>query len=166
MKILPLKKNRGFTLVEMTIYVGLMATLTLAITQSLIVVLKSNRGSFAEVNLRNSGYGAMEGMLREIHSSDGITSPSATGSILQMTQGTTTVKFATSSSVSPLYFYEGPATTGPLTSKNISVKSLTFSKISTGKSLAVRIQMKLETTVNNVTKSEWFYGTGILRGSY
>jgi len=156
----------GFTLVEMLIYVALMTVITLIIVQSLIVVLKSNRGSFAEVNLRNSGYSAMEGMIREIYSSDSIATTSA--GILQMGQGTNIVKFATSSSL-VLNFYEGtgtPVLVGPLTSKGISVKSLIFTKINTGKSLAVRIQMKLETVVNAQTKSEWFYSTAILRGSY
>jgi len=42
----------GFTLIEMLIYVALMTTVMLVIVQSLIVVLKSNRNSFAEVNLK------------------------------------------------------------------------------------------------------------------
>jgi type II secretory pathway pseudopilin PulG len=160
-------RKSGFTLVEMIMYLSLMAIITLVIVQSLVAVLKSNRGAFADINLRNAGYSAMEGMLREIYSSDSVTLASDE---LQMTQGTNIVKFATSTSATTtLYFYEGvgtPVSVGPLTSKGITVKSLIFTKINTGKSQAVRIQMKLETTVNNITKSEWFYSTGILRGSY
>jgi type II secretory pathway component PulJ len=169
------KKNiptGGFTLVEMMIYVFLMTIITVVITQSLIIVLKSNRTSIAEVNIRNSGYSAMEGMIREIHSSDSI--DQASGGVLQMKQngGTNIVKFATSSLASAsttLFFYEGasnPPAVGPLTSKGIIVKSLIFNQINTGKSLAVRIQIQLSTTVNGITKNEWFYSTAILRGSY
>ena len=161
--------THAFTLVEMLIYIALMAVITLIVVQSLITVLKSNRGSFAEVNIRNSGYSAMEGMLREIYLSESI--DQASFGILQMKQngGTNIVKFATSSDT--LYFYEWPSTStqtmiGPLTSKNIMVKSLLFSPINTGKSLAVRIQMNLEADINGQIKSEWFYGTAILRGSY
>ncbi len=162
------QKNTGFTLVEMLVYLALMTVITLAVVQSVVVVLKSNRNSFAEINIRNSGYSAMEGMLREIHLSESIDQVS--GGVLQMKQntGTKIVKFATSSS-SVLNFYEGigtPTLVGPLTSKGVLVKSLIFTQINTGKSFAVRIQMKLETTINNQTKSEWFYGTAILRGSY
>ena len=158
----------GFTLVEMVIYVALMAIITIAVTQSLVAVLKSNRTSFAEINLRNSGYSAMEAMLREIQSSERI--DQASGGILQMKQdgSTNVIKFATSTT-SVLNFYEGsstPVLIGPLTSKNILVGSLIFTQMNTGKSLAVRIQMRLSTTVNGITKSEWFYGTAILRGSY
>jgi type II secretory pathway pseudopilin PulG len=164
------KKNSAFTLVEMMIYVALMALIALVVVQSLIVVLKSNRGSFAEINLRNAGYSAMEGIVREIHSSDKILTTS--NAILQMYQngGAHLVKFATSSN-SALNFYQGASTStlslvGPLTSKNILVKNLTFSPINTGRSYAVRIQMQLTTTADNQTKSAWFYDTAILRGSY
>ncbi|MFA5651769.1 MAG: prepilin-type N-terminal cleavage/methylation domain-containing protein [Candidatus Paceibacterota bacterium] len=169
-KIIKQNNNLGFTLVEMMIYVALMTIITLVVVQSLIVVLKSNRTSFAEINLRNAGYSAMESMLREIYASDSITTASG---ILQMNQGTNIVKFATStlsSASTTLYFYEGVGTPvptiGPLTSKSVLVKSLTFTKISTGKSYAVKIQMGLETTVNGITKSETFQSTAILRGSY
>ena len=36
-------RKEGFTLVEMIIYAALMAIITIAVTQSLVVVLKSNR---------------------------------------------------------------------------------------------------------------------------
>ncbi len=164
--------TRGFTMVEMLVYLALMTIITLTVVQSLIVVLKSNRTSFAEVNLRNAGYSAMEGILREIYSSESIDLPTNSGSLLQMVQNNsaTVVRFSTSST-GVLNLYEGSSSStavfiGPLTSKGITVKSLTFTKTNTGKSLAIRIQMRLETTVNGITKSEWFYGTGILRGSY
>ena len=166
--LLNYKKNNivGFTLIEMLIYVALMTIITIVIVQALIVVLKSNKGSFAEVNIRNSGYTAMEAMLREIYTSENIVTTS--GGVLQMNQGANIVKFATSSSL-VLNFYEGVGTSiliGPLTSKGVSVKSLIFTPINTGKSLAVRIQMQLESTANDQIKIEWFYGTAILRGSY
>jgi len=163
-----LHSKRGFTLVEMLMYVALMALIIIIIVQSMVLVLKSNRTSFAKINLRNSGYSAMEGMLREIYLSESIDQVSF--GILQMKQnsGVNTVKFATSSDFT-LNFFEGsgiPVLVGPLTSKGVSVKSLTFTQINTGKSLVVRIQMQLQTSVNGITDNEWFYGTAILRGSY
>ena len=166
------QNNKGFTLVEMLIYVALMAIITLAVSQSLVVVLKSNRTSFAEMNIRNSGYGAMEGMLREINASGSVDLPIITGSVLQLNQNSasTTARFATSSA-GALNFYKGSSSStviliGPLTSKGVIVKSLIFTQIKTAKSLAIRIQMQLEATVSNQTKTEWFNSTAILRGSY
>ena len=165
-----LNLNQGFTLIEMMIYLFLMTLITIVVVQSLVIVLKSNRGAFAESNIRNAGYGAMEGMIREIHASDSIATTS--NGILQMNQSnpTNVVQFSTSSD-SKLNFYQGVSTssltlTGPLTSKNILVKSLIFTPINTGKSFAVKIQMKLETTVDGQTKNAWFYDTATLKGSY
>ena len=163
------KRNKnGFTLVEMLFYIALMTIITLSVSQSLVAVLKSDKVSFAENNIRNSGYSAMEAMLREIHASKSI--DQVDDGILQMKQnsGTNVIRFATSSDL-VLGLYEGlttPTFIGPLTSKNILVKNLIFSKIDTGKSLAVRIQMQLEATINGQARDEWFYGTAILRGSY
>jgi competence protein ComGC len=159
-------EGTGFTLVEMLIYVALMTIITIIIVQVLMVVLKSNKISFAEINIRNSGYTAMEGMLREIYASENIATTSS--GVLEMNQGTNIVRFAVLSDLS-LNFYEGagtPILVGPLTSKGILVKSLIFTPINTGKSKAIRIQMQLESTINDQTKSNWFYGTAILRGSY
>ncbi len=161
-------KKTGFTLIEMLMYVALMTIIILVIVQSITVVLKSNRSSFADINIRNSGYTAMEGILREIRSSE--TVEQASMGILEMKQDNLTrvVRFSTSSE-GTIDFYEGsdvPNIVGPLTSKGVFVKNLIFTKINTGKSFAVRIEMELETNVNDIYKSEWFYGTAILRGSY
>lgn len=162
------KNNNGFTLIEMVVYIALMTVILLAIIQSLITVLKSGQISFAEINIRNSGYSAMERMIREISSSENIIQISNGSLELSKDNGGSFVKFE----ISPdniLNFYEGSGTPifiGPLTLKSINVKNLIFNKIDTGKSLAVRIQMELETIVKGQTKNEWFYSTAILRGSY
>ena len=160
--------KKGFTLIEMLIYVGLMAVITLVIAQSLIVVLRSNRTSFAEINIRNAGYSAMEEILRQIYLSE--TVDQAGDGVLEMKQnsGKNVVKFLVSPDL-VLNLYEGSSTpilVGPLTSKGVLVKNLIFTKIDTGKSLAIKIQMELETSVDNQIKDEWFNSTAILRGSY
>ena len=158
------KKNRAFTLVEMLIYVGLMAVITLVIVQSLTVILKSNRGSFADINLRNSGYSSMEAILREVQASESVEQYS--GNVLSMTQenGSTVVTF----SIAPdgTLLLSKNSSEGPVTLKGVRVSDLIFNKIETGKSIAIKIQLELETDINNTTKHEWFYGTAILRNSY
>lgn len=160
--------KKGFTLVEMLVYVALMTSISLIVVQSVVVVLKSNRTSFAEANLRNAGYSAMEAMIGEIRLSETI--DQASDGILQMRQdnGGNIVRFATSSDMT-LNFYEGsvsPSLIGPITTKNVQVKQLIFDQINSGKSLAVKIKMQLETVVDDQIKTEWFYSTVVLRGSY
>jgi len=165
------KNTQGFTLVEMMIYLALMTVIAVVIVQSIVVVLKSNRSGFAESNLRNAAYSAFEGMVREIHASDSIII--ASSGLLQLNQSNPTVnvvQFSTSSDAR-LNLSDGGSTStlsylGPLISKDVVVKSLIFTPINTGKSQAIRIQMNLTTTVDGQTKSEWFYDTAILKGSY
>ncbi len=165
------KKIQGFTLVEMMIYLALMTIIAVVIVQSIVIVLKSNRKGFAESNLRNAAYSALEAIVRELHASDSIII--ATDGLLQLNQTNpivNIVQFSTSSDAR-LNLFEGGSTStlsylGPLISKDVIVKSLIFFPINTGKSQAVKIQMNLTTTVDGQTKSEWFYDTAILKGSY
>lgn len=181
MKKIFTKKNtnkKGFTLVEMLIYLFIMTIISIALIQSLIIVFKSNRASFADANIRNSAYSAMEAMIREIRASQTIDAansilyPSSAG-VLQLDQIDSSgnpyiVKFATSSAQT-LNLYEGsttPTFVGPLTLNGTKVLALIFNSINTGNSQAVRIQLELGATVNGISESQWFYSTIILRGSY
>jgi Tfp pilus assembly protein PilE len=173
-----LRAKSGFTLVEMIIYLFIMTIISIAIMQSIVIVLKSNRVSFADANLRNSGYSAMETMVQQIRASKSVDTtnsilyPSSAGA-LQLNQldaigNSYVVKFATSSGQT-LGLYEGsttPSLVGPLTLSGTKVIGLIFNLINTGNSEAVRIQLNLSATVNGVSENEWFYDTIILRGSY
>lgn len=172
------KDNRGFTLVEMIIYLAIMTVITLALVQSLVVVFNSNSTSFADSNLRNSAYSAMEYMIREIRGAQSIDMvnsvlyPSSSGILqLNLVDGSGNpyvVKFSTSSA-SALNFSQGSTTAsfvGPVTLNGTKVTSLIFTPINTGNSQAVRIQMNLSASANGMTKTNWFYDTVILRDSY
>jgi len=181
MKPFFLQKNtarRGFTLVEMIIYLAIMTVITVALVRSLVVVFASNRASFADSNIRNSAYSAMENMVREIRGSQSIDTvnsvlyPSQSG-VLQLNQVDASgnpyiVKFATTSSLA-LGMSKGsttPAFVGPITANGTKVLNLIFTPINTGRSQAVRIQMNLSASANGLTKTQWFYDTAVLRDSY
>lgn len=177
-KNLKIKNKNGFTLVEMVIYLAIMIVITIALVRSLVIVFNSNRTSFADSNLRNSAYSAMENMVREIRGSQSIDTvnsvlyPSQTGA-LQLNQVDASgnpyiVRFFTSSSLA-LNMSEGSTTAslvGPITLNGTKVMNLIFTPINTGNSQAVRIQMNLSATANGITKTDWFYDTVILRDSY
>jgi hypothetical protein len=155
-----------------------MAIITIVLVQSIVVVVSSNRTSFIESNIRNSGYSAIESIAREIRSSQSIDFsgsvlyPSTAG-VLQLNQfdvdgDPITVKFATTSNKT-LNLYEGqgtPTLVGPITLDGTRVLKIIFTPIDTGSSQAVRIQLQMEAGVGDKVKSEWFYNTIILRGSY
>ncbi|MBU6370675.1 MAG: prepilin-type N-terminal cleavage/methylation domain-containing protein [Patescibacteria group bacterium] len=172
------QKHSGFTLVEMVIYLALMTAISIVLVRSLVLVFNSNRAAFAEMNLRNAAYSAMENMVREIRGSISIDSadstlyPSQAGILaLNQTDGNgnpIVVEFATSSS-GALDISRGaapPALVGPVTGNGAQVAALVFTPITTKNSTAVRIALELSASVNGATQTQWFYDTAILRNSY
>lgn len=160
--------SHGFSLVEMLIYLGIMTVITIILVESFLVVLKSNSASFVDMNLRNSGYSAMEAMTREIRASEDISQISANILELKQNNNTNLVKFSTTSE-GTLIMSEGfpvPSVIGPLTIKGTKVLDIVFKRIDTTNSKAVRISLNLSSSAKDQTKNEWFYTTVILRGSY
>jgi type II secretory pathway pseudopilin PulG len=166
MNIFKFKKNKcrhlGFSLVEMLVYLGIMVVITVTLVQSFIVVLKSNRVSFADSVLRNSGYLIMENIIREVRSSKDIGLCSS--DVIQLTQDTNNISFSRSNGL--LKLTEDGIDKGFLNSKGTEVLSLSCNQIDTGKSKAVKIKLTLNTEIGGQEKSESFYSTVILRGSY
>jgi type II secretory pathway pseudopilin PulG len=172
------REQKGFTLVEMVIYLAMMVVITVALIRSLVVVFASNRASFADSNIRNSAYSAMESMIEQIRASqsidmvDSVLAPSQSG-VLELNQVDNVgnpylTKFSTSSA-GALNLSQGsttPSLVGPVTYNGTKVTSLMFTPINTGDSQSVRIQMQLTATQNNQIKTMWFYDTIVLRDSY
>jgi hypothetical protein len=155
----------GFSLVEMLVYLGTMVVITITLVQSFIVVLKSNRVSFADSVLRNSGYLIMENVIREIRSSKDIGQCSS--GVIQLIQDNNIVSFSIINNL--LKLSEGSPTLidkGFLNSKGTEVTSISCDSINTTKSKAIKIKLILKTKIGGQEKSESFYSTVILRGSY
>ncbi|MFA5934903.1 MAG: prepilin-type N-terminal cleavage/methylation domain-containing protein [Candidatus Paceibacterota bacterium] len=165
-----LKKNKiskGFSLVEMLVYIAIMSIITIVLVQSFVVVLKSNKTSFADSVLRNSGYSIMENIIREVRSSKSINQCSS--GVLELVQSNNDIVRFYKNDDGLLLLSEGNPTLidkGFLNSKGTEVLSLSCIQINTIKSKAVKVVLILETGMGGQNKSETFYSTIILRGSY
>jgi prepilin-type N-terminal cleavage/methylation domain-containing protein len=182
MKKILLNKNKkvslknGFTLVEMLVYLAIMVVITLALVQSIIVVVKSNKQSFVVNNIKNSAISILEKMTREIRdasSIDVVNSVFGTSTgILQLNttdssgNAKTTQFYLQSNNLMVTSSSSLGVLTGPLNSNGAKVLSVNFTPISTAHSSAVKIVMTIEGTNQGLTKDVNFYSTAILRGSY
>ncbi len=159
-------KKRGFSLVEMIVYLAIMTIITITLVQSFIVVLKSNKNSFIDSVVRNSGYSIMENIIREVRESKDINTCSS--NLLSLTQkDNNIVNFSISDGV--MILSEGIDTQinkGALNSFDIKITNFNCNIINTTKSKALKIKVDLSTQINNQEKTESFYSTIILRGSY
>lgn len=163
----------GFTLVELLIYIGI---LTLALVS--IVVLLTNATKIVnrvkEVKeVRSSALMALERMDREIKKASNVV---VAESVLGATPGSLTLQsvdevgnpreimFALSGDGDLLLYYDG-SSRGALTSEEVVVDEIEFHRVDNILSESAVVRMTLSHR-NAPSKTETFYLTAVLRGSY
>jgi len=170
------KNKKGFALVEMMVYLAIMTVVTIAMVNVVIVVIKSNKESFIDNNIKNSALSGLERIVRETRSASNIDYGQ---SVFNNSNGVLVLN-STDQSGNPevIKFYinsqilkvdvsgASPSTGGILTLKGTRVTSLIFKPINTSNSKAVKIEMVIESGEPSSVKTENFYSTVILRGSY
>lgn len=164
--------RRGFTLVEMIIYIAFFAILSLLATQATIVVMKSFYTLRLTQNINQSASTALERMSREVRNAYDI---DETQSTLGSNPGHLTLKTKDSAGNNiTMEFYvvnnqigikEGGVDKGTLMTKNATITNLIFRKIDTLNSQAVKIEMTFRDARGALQQEVKFYDTIILRGT-
>lgn len=163
---------RGYTLIEMIIYIAILALISALVINSLAIMI----GSFGEARMlskiNSSAETAMERMSREIRSAYDV---DQVASVLNSHPGDLTINIQPDPLETARFYLESGmlkvsengATGEPLTSSGLTVSNLIFRLITSGTvSKAVKIEMEIQGTRGNRQFSEKFYNTIILRGSY
>ena len=150
----------GYSLLELLIYVGLFALLSIILIRSLVTVMRTYATAQAYRALQNNGELIMERITREVRSGrsiSGISQCPTTGSTITITDPTnTTTTFSLSAGTIQI---DGAA----LSTSEVSVASLALCSFSTSAGTGVKTKLVLTTTHGFVT-SATFYATTILRG--
>lgn len=167
-------KNKAFTLIEFIIYLSLFSAASIFAVNVILTVLKSYN-SFKTVKiLRADAEIVLERIGREVKLANDI---SLTNSVLNINPGviylntsdqtsgvSKTVEFLKSGD--SLILRENGSDIKFLTSSSTKVANLVFQQILASSSKAVKVDLELKSAKNNFDKSEKFYLTAILRGSY
>lgn len=158
--------KKGFTLVELIVYIGVM---TLALAS--IVVLLTNAtqivGRIKEAKeVRASALVALERLDREIKNAGSVlTATSDTLTLQTVSAGEpATLSFSVDGNDSLILAQDG-VSRGSLLSDMVRVDELEFYAINNTISESVTVELVLS-HVNTPTKTERFYLTSVLRGSY
>jgi type II secretory pathway pseudopilin PulG len=167
-------KSKGFTIVELIVYLGILVLMLVAVVQSVVLLTSSYRNVKAIRDIEVSGMYIMDRMTRDIRSADSVstidsvfnTSPgtvvvSATDST---TGGSTTTKFTVENNM--LHVYRNTTLLGPLNRQSTTVTNLAFRRIVTPVSSAIKIELTLSAASTTSPISKNFYNTIVLRGSY
>ncbi|MDQ3076112.1 MAG: prepilin-type N-terminal cleavage/methylation domain-containing protein [bacterium] len=170
--ILKIKKtNRGVSLVELLFYIAVFSVLFLVVINSMIFMTRSFRETVINTDLTQSA-NIMERMSREIRSASAINTLSSTSLKLDIvginpTPGSPESGVRFTLSGTNIELYDGSnALIGNLNSPNISVTALNFTQISTSEGSAVKVFMTVKSKRYNSVRTENFYDTVVLRGSY
>jgi len=166
------KKQRGFTLVELLIYMSILAVVTILVVSTIVITMRAfGRMKVARV-VDDSAKSAIERMVNEIRyaSSTAGTFNTHPGSLtLSTTDRTsglpTTIEFSYNSGA--LRIKEGAGSYQNLTPTNAEVTNLVFRSITASTtSKAIKIEMTIKAQNGTYEKVSNFYDTVILRQSY
>jgi len=171
--MLKAKKQRGFTLLEMVVYVALASLLSVAIMKSLIITTRAFNELRIDRDINDSAIAIMERLTREIKNAKSIdvvasTFGTATSRLRLNTtdaSGTAvTVEFFVSSST--LHVKENDVDKGALNSGRTTVNSFVLYRINNVNSSAVKIELFLSGQRGPTVKQEVYYDTAVLRDAY
>lgn len=168
-----MKKHNGYSVMEIIVYIAIFSFFSITVINSFSAVLGSLSQSRTDRDLLESGSTVMERITREIRQATSVdvvnSTLSSTPGVLQLNSTNSggsamIIKFITSSGA--LNLYQDGALVGNLLGQNISVTSLIFRRITLTNGEAVKVELTLQDTRSKTSRSENFYSTIVLRGSY
>jgi type II secretory pathway pseudopilin PulG len=164
--------NKGYSLPEIVIYIGILVFLSVTIVTMLISFSHSKGRLTSAQNLSSSALTSMDRMVREIRSASDV---NLSTSVLGTNPGKLVLSGADSSGASrtvefsiisnTLHIKENTVDMGPLTQNGVLVTNLVFQRSASTTDQAVKIEMTLETGTSTSYKTEKFYSTAVLRQS-
>ena len=149
--------TKGFTLVEMVVYVAIVAVVLLVVVNMVLVIARSSKEFRVSRNIQNAAITAIERISRDIQGSLYLDVKDNTGT-------DKTIEYILSNG--QINLEEDGINLGPITPNNVEVTSLVFYVGSTGLSQMIRAEIGITSSIGTVSKSENFYITAVARGSY
>ena len=162
--------QRGFTLLEMIVYVTILSLITVVLVNTLL----SFSGAYREVRMHraidNSALTAFERMTRDIRGARNVV---VNQSVLGTHPGVLTLNtVGTSVSTTTRFYIEDGVVkvdvngvySGPLTLARTAVTQLSFQRLVSTSSEAVKVDMTVEYVYGSTTKTKNYYTTVILKG--
>lgn len=171
--MLRISKQKGNTLAEMIVYVGLVSILLLVIIQTASSISTTSKRSRSYMDINSAAVSAFSRFSRDIRRA---TSIDTVRSILEASSGTLVLIMKKSDGTNDVLTFflseqkvkisKNGIYEGDITQDNIAVSNLTFRKFAVGSTTAVRVEMTLAPDASTTVPALNFYGTYVLRGSY
>lgn len=159
--------HRGFSLVEMLIYLGLLAGVFVVLIQAMLPLAESYTELSVARDVSNVGGVAMERMVREIRTAETVDTATSTFGVhpgrLMLEKGTSTTMFRLNNGT---LIVEENGTETQLTGNGVTVDTLRFQHATTPHSELVRVIMRVSKQSKEIHRSMKIYDSAVLRGAY
>ncbi|MDO8728803.1 MAG: prepilin-type N-terminal cleavage/methylation domain-containing protein [bacterium] len=169
-KILHNSKVRGFSLVEMLIYIAILVLMLAVIMNVVVSIIRSGRIVKSLKNVENSATVSIERLVRELRQAESI---NVSLSILNENPGRLLLEgiddMGTPRTVEfylfedRILFKENGIDIGALTQMDAQVSNLTFYRFFGPNSEGIRTEMTIESGTSTHYRSEKFYSSALLR---
>lgn len=165
-------EKKGFSLIEMVVYVGILSILSALLIQSLFDTAQVSSEIKAISALNKSAVTAIERMILEIKNAESLANagefiPTANRLVLNTKDAlgfTSTVEFYLVGQT--LMVKEGAGSGVPITTGAVNVGSLSFLRIFNSETEGITLNLQMSATVRDRTASESFKNSAIIRRSY
>jgi len=159
--------KKGFTLIEMIFYVAIVALVLLVIVNMILVVAWSNREFRVSRSIQNASVTAIERISRDIQDAKNASQSTSDSLSLDIEDGqenTKTIDFVLTNG--RIHVLEDSTDLGPITPDNVEITGLTFDLVTASTTQLVRTEISISSNIGSVSKSESFYTSAVLKGTY
>jgi type II secretory pathway pseudopilin PulG len=156
--------RRGYTLIELVVYLGLLAFLMIFVVSGIIATYRAFMSARIEQSIVVNGDEALATITRDLRKSSSINTAS---SVLGTSPGVLATNNKTYSLSGGRLQAQQGSTIQPLTGKNVTITNLTFYRAATtlGTEL-VTIRMTIRAGTGVLQRSKQYYASILLRGGY
>lgn len=160
--------TRGFTLVEMIIYIAILTLVFMVITTTLLSFTSSYRVLSVRRAIEHSAIESLERMTRDIRAAASIDTGNSS---LGVSPGVLTIIGPGNATTTKFHVQDGILAIdvngvykGPITTSDVTITNLTFNQLTTTYSKAVKIDMTLQAARGSVIETKTYHTTVILKG--
>lgn len=155
-----LRRQSGFTLLELLLYLGISSIIILATSALVQVIFEARIKAQTVTEVEQQGQQAMQMMTQTLRNATGITSPAAGASAVSLTATVPTGSLSPTVmdlSGGQIRIKEGTGAATPITNSKVTVSGLTFKDLGPS-TAASSVQIKFTVSyINNSGKNEYSY---------
>lgn len=155
-------KQKGFTLIEMLVYIALLLLITSALIMTFLSLDDTLVRNQTERTLTQEASVTLEHLLHHIRRADYVIDASGNSLELYSVYGTT--RYYLSGGI--IMVEDASGHTGSLTTDSVSVRELEFTHFIGDNTDLVRVEMKLSAETKAASSTRAYFGSAVLRGSY